>query len=173
MVLGQRFFGRKGADPEIAVEHKAKIYESFSLINAFNAGDYLPCLRPLDLQGHERRMKEIMKWFDNLYASIIEEKRLEFKTSSETEPLNFVHTLLEAERRDKTLSITKIKSILIDIVAAGTDTSSVTSEWTMAELLRHPEFMTRVQKEIDEVVGYERHVEESDLVNFENLEGCG
>ncbi|KAH9295326.1 hypothetical protein KI387_038914, partial [Taxus chinensis] len=163
MVLGQRFFGRKGAGPEIAAEHKAKIYESFSLINAFNVGDYLPFLRPLDLQGHERRMKEIMKWVDNLYASIIEEQRLEFKTSSETGPLNFVHTLLEAERRDKTLSITKIKAILIDIVAAGTDTSSVTSEWTMAELLRHPEFMTRVQKEIDEVVGYERHVEESDL----------
>ncbi|KAH9300781.1 hypothetical protein KI387_012364 [Taxus chinensis] len=52
----------------------------------------------------------------------------------------------------------------MDIVAAGTDTSSVTSEWTMAELLRHPEFMTRVQKEIDEVVGYECHVEESYLM---------
>ncbi|GLJ51046.1 hypothetical protein SUGI_1086770 [Cryptomeria japonica] len=169
MVLGQRFFGLKGAGPEVAAEHKAKIYESFSLINAFNIGDYLPFLRPLDLQGHERRMKEIMKWVDNLYGSIIQEQRLEFKKGSETEPLNFVHTLLEAESREKNLNEMKIKAILIDIVAAGTDTSSVTSEWTMAELLRHPEYMTRVREEIDAIVGHGRHVEESDLAHLRIL----
>lgn len=169
MVLGQRFFGLKGAGPEVAADHKAKIYESFSLINAFNIGDYLPFLRPLDLQGHERRMKDIMKWVDNLYDSIIQEQCLELKNGSETEPLNFVHTLLQAERLDKNLNMTKIKAILIDIVAAGTDTSSVTSEWTMAELLRHPEYMTKVREEIDEVVGHGRHVEESDLAHLRIL----
>eukprot|EP01018_Ginkgo_biloba_P037846 Gb_08107 [translate_table: standard] len=169
MVLGQRFFGPKGAGPEVAAEHKAKIYESFSLINAFNIGDYLPFLRRFDLQGHERRMKEIMKWVDELYHLIIQEQRLELEECIGKGPINFVHTLLEAENRDKNLNMTKIKAILIDVVAAGTDTSSVTSEWTMAELLRHPEHMKKVQEEIDTVVGHHRLVEESDLVHLRIL----
>lgn len=169
MILGQRFFGPKGAGPQVAAEHKAKIYESFSLINAFNIGDYLPFLRFLDLQGHEKRMNEIMKWVDELYDRIIQEQRLVLEKGSEAGPVNFVHTLLEAEDRDKTLNMTKIKAILIDMVAAGTDTSSVTSEWTMAELLRHPEYMAKVQQEINQVVGQDRLVEESDLVNLRVL----
>ena len=113
MILGQRFFGPKGAGPQVAADHKAKIYESFSLINAFNIGDYLPFLRPLDLQGHEKRMKEIMKWVDELYDRIIQEQRLVLEKGNEAGPVNFVHTLLEAEDQDKTLNMTKIKAILI------------------------------------------------------------
>ncbi|XP_059064841.1 cytochrome P450 703A2-like [Cryptomeria japonica] len=169
MVLGQRFFGLKGASPEVAVEHKAKIYDSFSLINAFNIGDYLPFLRPLDLQGHERKMKDIMKWVEKLYGSIIQEQFLELEKRSGVGPLNFVHTLLEAKSRAKTLNMMKVKAILIDIFAAGTDTSSITSEWAMAELLRHPEYMTKVREEIDVVVGHGHHVEESDLVHLRYL----
>ncbi|GLJ37527.1 hypothetical protein SUGI_0762530 [Cryptomeria japonica] len=56
-----------------------------------------------------------------------------------------------------------------DIFAAGTDTSSITSEWAMAELLRHPEYMTKVREEIDVVVGHGHHVEESDLVHLRYL----
>ncbi|GLJ37528.1 hypothetical protein SUGI_0762550 [Cryptomeria japonica] len=169
MVLGKRYFGPKGAGLEIAIEHKAKIYESFSLINGFNIGDYIPFLRPLDLQGHERKMKEIMKWVENLYGSIIQEQTLELEKSNETGPLNFVHTLLKAKSQDNALNMMKIKSILIDIFAAGTDTSSTTSEWTMAELLRNPKYMTKVREEIDAVVGQGRHVEEFDLVHLTYL----
>ncbi|GLJ37529.1 hypothetical protein SUGI_0762590 [Cryptomeria japonica] len=114
MVLGQRYFGLKGAGPEIAIEHKAKIYESFSLINGFNIGDYLPFLRPSDLQGQEGQMTEIMKWVEKLYGSIIQEQTLELEKSNETEPLNFVHTLLKAKSQDNMLNMMKIKAILIE-----------------------------------------------------------
>jgi flavonoid 3'-monooxygenase len=41
---------------------------------------------------------------------------------------------------------------------AGTDTSSSTVEWAIAELIRHPKILAQVQKELDSVVGRDRFV---------------
>ena len=50
-----------------------------------------------------------------------------------------------------------------DIFVAGTDTSSATVEWAMAELIRQPELMKRAQDEVRGCVGSKGEVEESDL----------
>ena len=46
---------------------------------------------------------------------------------------------------------------------AGTETSTTSIEWTMAELIRHPEKLKRLRQEMDEVVGCNRRVEESGI----------
>jgi cytochrome P450 len=51
-----------------------------------------------------------------------------------------------------------------------TDTSTVTLEWVMAELLQHPDIMKRAQAELDNIVGTNRLVEESDLQNLPYLQ---
>ena len=43
--------------------------------------------------------------------------------------------------------------LLQSILQTGTDTSSSTIEWGMAELLNHPEVMAKARAELDEVVG--------------------
>jgi cytochrome P450 len=50
------------------------------------------------------------------------------------------------------------------------DTSAVTLEWVMAELLRHPNIMKCAQAELDNIVGTNRLVEESDLQNLPYLQ---
>ncbi|PQQ04870.1 cytochrome P450 CYP736A12 [Prunus yedoensis var. nudiflora] len=47
------------------------------------------------------------------------------------------------------------------------DTSSTTIEWVLSELMRHPHVIKKVQKELEDVVGLERMVEESDLEKLE------
>ncbi|MBA0718358.1 hypothetical protein Goshw_030397 [Gossypium schwendimanii] len=49
---------------------------------------------------------------------------------------------------------------------AGTDTSSSTVEWAMAELIRHPNIMAQVRQELDSVVGRDRLVSDLDLPNL-------
>lgn len=51
-----------------------------------------------------------------------------------------------------------------DMFTAGTDTSSSTLEWAMAELLRNPKTMVKAQAEIDRVMGQKGIVEESDIL---------
>ena len=54
----------------------------------------------------------------------------------------------------------------------GTDTTTTMVEWTMAELLKHPEEMRKVQQELTEVVGLSNMVEESHLSQLTYLDAA-
>eukprot|EP01018_Ginkgo_biloba_P040317 Gb_27807 [translate_table: standard] len=58
----------------------------------------------------------------------------------------------------------------VDMLSAGTDTSSATLEWAMSELLLNPSMMKKAQDELQSVVGLNRMVEESDLPQLEYLQ---
>ncbi|KAK7251214.1 hypothetical protein RIF29_34215 [Crotalaria pallida] len=51
----------------------------------------------------------------------------------------------------------------LDMVVAGSDTSSSTIEFAMAEIMQKPEVMKRVQEELEIVVGKDNIVEESHI----------
>jgi len=55
------------------------------------------------------------------------------------------------------------------MIAAATDTSAVTNEWAMAEVMKHPHILQKVQQELDSVVGPNRMVLESDLPHLNYL----
>ena len=55
-----------------------------------------------------------------------------------------------------------VNCFLQDIFGAGSDTTVKTIEWAMEELICNSEKMKRAQAELDEVVGRNRRVEESD-----------
>ena len=57
-----------------------------------------------------------------------------------------------------------------DMFVAGTDTISATVEWAMAELLRNPALIKKAQAELDEVVGLEKKMEESDIAKLPYLQ---
>ncbi|KAL1190853.1 Cytochrome P450 76C4 [Cardamine amara subsp. amara] len=53
-----------------------------------------------------------------------------------------------------------------DMVVGGTDTSTNTIEFAMAELMSNPELIKRAQQELDEVVGKDNIVEESHITKL-------
>lgn len=55
------------------------------------------------------------------------------------------------------------------MIAAATDTSAVTNEWAMAEVIKHPRVLRKIQEELDTVVGPNRMVNESDLPHLNYL----
>ena len=57
-----------------------------------------------------------------------------------------------------------------DMLTAGTDTTSNTVEWAMAELIRHPHCMKKLQEELDAKVGKERIVTEADIAKLSYLQ---
>ncbi|KAH7662256.1 Cytochrome P450 E-class group I protein [Dioscorea alata] len=57
----------------------------------------------------------------------------------------------------------------MNIFVAGSDTSSASLEWTMAELMRNPEAMKKAQDEVRRVIGMKGKVEESDLQQLQYL----
>lgn len=57
-----------------------------------------------------------------------------------------------------------------DMVVGGTDTSSNTIEFAMAEMMHNPEIMKRVQEELEVVVGKDNMVEESHIHKLSYLQ---
>lgn len=56
-----------------------------------------------------------------------------------------------------------------DIFTAGTDALAITIEWALAELINHPNIMEKAREEVHRVVGKNRVIEESDIVNLPYL----
>lgn len=56
-----------------------------------------------------------------------------------------------------------------NIFVAGTDTTTYTLEWAMAELIHNPTIMSKVEKELQQVVGKGIPVEETDITSLPYL----
>ncbi|KAJ0640073.1 putative cytochrome P450 [Helianthus annuus] len=56
------------------------------------------------------------------------------------------------------------------MITAGSDTTSVTLTWALSLLLNNPNTLKNAQEEIDEHVGRDRQVEESDIKNLVYLD---
>uniref|UniRef100_A0A2N9HDI5 Cytochrome P450 n=1 Tax=Fagus sylvatica TaxID=28930 RepID=A0A2N9HDI5_FAGSY len=65
---------------------------------------------------------------------------------------------------------THLKAFLLDLFVAGTSTSSEAMQWTIAELINHPNIFNKVREEIKSVVGSTRLVEESDVSSLPYLQ---
>lgn len=57
-----------------------------------------------------------------------------------------------------------------DLLTGGTDTSALTIEWAMSELIKQPETIKKATEEIDRVIGTDRWLEERDLPQLPYLE---
>eukprot|EP00253_Pinus_taeda_P011628 PITA_11628 len=53
-----------------------------------------------------------------------------------------------------------------EIIFCGTDTTTLLTEWTMAELVLNPDAQKKAQAELDAVVGRERSVKDSNIPNL-------
>ncbi|KAJ4836226.1 hypothetical protein Tsubulata_023845, partial [Turnera subulata] len=57
----------------------------------------------------------------------------------------------------------QIKSLVLELISAGTETTINTMEWTLSLLINHPEVLEKVQLEIDKCVGHDRLIDETNL----------
>ncbi|CAI0559115.1 unnamed protein product [Linum tenue] len=75
-------------------------------------------------------------------------------------------------RRDKIVALVLLDLGLTyqDLFVAGTDTTATTLEWAMTELLHNPNALTKVKEELDQMIGKDHHLEESDISRLPYLQ---
>ncbi|XP_027125480.1 flavonoid 3'-monooxygenase-like [Coffea arabica] len=163
VMLGRRVFS--DGDPK-ADEFKSMVVEMMVLAGVFNLGDFVPALDWLDLQGVAAKMKKLHARFDTFLNTILEEHKINGSSRNE-ERVDLLSTLISlkdnADGEGGPLSDTEIKALLLNLFVAGTDTSSSTVEWAIAELTHNPKLLAQAQEELDTVVGSNRLVTEADL----------
>ncbi|XP_024538197.1 flavonoid 3'-monooxygenase-like [Selaginella moellendorffii] len=142
-----------------------------SLSLQLNIGALLPALDGLDLHGVYKKLnKELIPRLKLLLEDQIDKhRRRKDQAGDRFIPGDFTDVLISLNDKDN-LSNLSILALLSDMVIAGMQTSLVTLEWTMAELINHPWVMSKAQDEIDSVVGRARVVHESDLPSLPYIE---
>ncbi|KAL5726195.1 hypothetical protein ACHQM5_009258 [Ranunculus cassubicifolius] len=149
---------------------KSTLQETVRLAGLVNVSDYIPFLAPLDLQGLGRQLKATSKALDVLLEKIIEEHVANPKQQQDKDFTDVMLSLMESNNtRELQLNRDNIKAIILDMLAGSVDTSSTSIEWTIAELLKNPRVMKVLQNELEDVVGRDRMVEETDLIKLDYL----
>ncbi|KAI3412223.1 uncharacterized protein J3R85_017595 [Psidium guajava] len=160
-----------------ASEVRKLVQETAELTGKFNLSDYIWFCKNLDLQGFGKRLKEVRDRFDAMTDRIIKEHEEARKIRNEgggseaaRDLLDILLDISEDESSEMRLTRENIKAFLLDIFVAGTDTSAITAEWALAELINHPEVLEKARREIDTVVGNARLVQESDIPDLPYLQ---
>ncbi|KAG9455132.1 hypothetical protein H6P81_008036 [Aristolochia fimbriata] len=179
MMFDVRYFGNGSADggPGVEeVEHVEALLSAEYHFYAFCMSDYFPCLRPFDLNGHEKTIKEVMKILNKYHDPLIEKRMEEWrngtKSSSEPEDLLDVFISLKDSNGNSLLTLEEIKAEVADLMYATVDNPSNAVEWVMAEMLNQPEILHRAVEEVDRIVGKDRLVQESDIPRLNYVKAC-
>eukprot|EP00253_Pinus_taeda_P000720 PITA_00720 len=171
-LIGNMAFGRDMFDPHVSASADLKdaISKLMVLHTAPNLADYFPCLRFLDPQGVYRNTGIYRKKAYDVMDKFIEDrlaKRGENSDTSDDGQKDLLDVLLDM--RNDEFTLIDIRGYLNDMFVAGSDTTAVTIEWAIAELIRNPEKLKRAQAELEAVVGVDRRMEESDTESLPYL----
>lgn len=142
-----------------------------NLLGVVSVGSYIPWLSWVDwLRGLDRRTKKIGKEFDEFLEGVIEEHvkkntKVDDVDGGNDHCQDFVDILLDVQKENTagfTFTRDTIKAIILDVFTGGTDTTSTNIEWALSELVRHPEVMKELQKEITNIAQGRSMITEDD-----------
>ncbi|KAG0578488.1 hypothetical protein KC19_4G026700 [Ceratodon purpureus] len=170
LLLDKRFM-RTAGDQNVSeimefveiVKETMQCYGAIHLQDVFN---YIP--QWFDPSGWDTRSRKLGARLESFHTKMVNEHREKRRRSAVSEgEKNMLDVLLEElEKPEHGVTEEYIKGAVWNTLLAGTDTSSVTSEWAMAEVLKNPTLMENARSELDRVVGKNRIVQESDIPNL-------
>ncbi|XP_073014403.1 trimethyltridecatetraene synthase-like [Typha latifolia] len=174
MVLGKKYLDESSGSILSPEEFMKMIHEFFLLNGVLNIGDFIPWLDFLDLQGYVRRMKRLSRKFDRFLEHVLDEhKKRSYEEGEDLVAKDIVNVLLQfADDPNLEVKLQRegIKAFIQDMITGGTESTSVTVEWAISELLRQPEKFAKATEELDRVVGRDRLVEEKDVHSLPYIE---
>nr|XP_017248492.1 PREDICTED: cytochrome P450 71D10-like isoform X2 [Daucus carota subsp. sativus] len=171
--LGKEFFtltigitARAGFGKRVGEEKvfAVLIQELVDLSSGFSVADMYPSVKFLHLISRVRpRLEKVYKGMDKVFGDIISEHR---KRSVAADEEDLADVLLRVQKDgllECPLTDDNIKAVILDIITAGSETSTATMIWAMSELIKNPKVMERAQAEVSEVFKGRETVDETGL----------
>ncbi|MCO5611772.1 hypothetical protein L7F22_066031 [Adiantum nelumboides] len=143
--------------------------ELLLLLAVFYVGDFIPWLWWLDPHRYLPRMKATGLEAKALMQELIDQRRQKPQRASPQDLLDVLLAAAADPKQEIPITDDNIMGLILDLFAGGSDTSSVTVEWALANLINNPQAMHKLQEELKSVVGEERFVTEDDIDNLPYL----
>ncbi|XP_047327269.1 trimethyltridecatetraene synthase-like [Impatiens glandulifera] len=174
MVLGKRYLDQDENSVVSPEEFMKMLDELFLLNGVFTIGDSIPWLAFLDLEGYVKRMKILAKKFDKFLEYVLDEhitrRSIDHDKFVAKDMVDVLLQLADDPNLEVKLERHGVKAFTQDLLAGGTESSAVTVEWAMSEMLKKPETFQKAQEELDRVIGSNRWVQEKDMPNLPYIE---
>uniref|UniRef100_A0A1W7HBM9 Cytochrome P450 n=1 Tax=Scoparia dulcis TaxID=107240 RepID=A0A1W7HBM9_SCODU len=167
LAFGKRCLNDEGILDKQGQEFKAITANGLKLGASLSVAEHIPWLRwmcPLDEDAFAKHGARR----DRLTREIMEEHTLAREKGGDTKQHFFDALLTLKDKYD--LSEDTIIGLLWDMITAGMDTTAISVEWAMAELIKNPRVQQKAQEELDRVIGYERVMTEVDFSNLPYLQ---
>nr|AJD25189.1 cytochrome P450 CYP78A113 [Salvia miltiorrhiza] len=147
-------FGESGEGLEL----EFLVKEGYELLGMLNWSDHFPLPGPFVWQGIRKRSMRLVEKEHRV-------KRANMIHQEGDESHDFVDVLLDLEKESK-LSDLEMIAVLWEMIFRGTDTVAILLEWILARMILHPEIQAKAQNEIDNAIGLNKMVADSDLPNL-------
>ncbi|KAK1588621.1 hypothetical protein Q3G72_025150 [Acer saccharum] len=149
MVSGKRFHG--GDDGGEASTFRELMAEVMDASQTSNPVDFLPIMKWINYSGYEKKLRRLGQRTDEFLQNLIEEHHRQKVEENDSQSRNTMidHLLSLQESQPEYYTDQMIKGLVLVLFVAGTDTSAVTLEWAMAELLNRPDILKKARAELD------------------------
>ncbi|XP_051131705.1 cytochrome P450 736A117-like [Andrographis paniculata] len=154
--------GRKYSEGEDGWRFPRLLTQVMELVGSMNVGEYVPWLWWIDsITGFNRRVNRVAKEVDEFLEMVIQDhlnsRRLEIGESGHGNHEDSFVGILHNIYADNIIDRDGIKAIILDMFAGGTETAAAALEWTMTELLRHPNVMNKLKCEVRAILKDKNH----------------
>ncbi|WMV14976.1 hypothetical protein MTR67_008361 [Solanum verrucosum] len=168
-LLSNTIFSKDLTDPfsDSDKEFKELVWNIMAEAGKPNLVDFFPFLKKIDPQGIRRRLTNHFSKVLQLMSGLIDE-RLKEREMGNQENVDVLDALLSISPEE--IDRNHIEHLYLDLFVAGTDTTSNTLEWAMAELLKNPHTLEKAQKELAQVIGRGKLVDEADVAHLTYLQ---
>ncbi|XP_039115678.1 cytochrome P450 71A9-like [Dioscorea cayenensis subsp. rotundata] len=146
------------------IEENVRLLSGFNLVDNFPSLGWLNSLLDLD----KRAKRNFSKW-DAVLNQIFQERGM---IDEEVKDDGFMDILLSLQKNpnvDFSFTDDQIKALLVDMFAAGTETTYIVLGWSLAELIKNPEIMKKLQNEIRNMTHGKSMVQEEDISEMKYL----
>ncbi|KAL8236086.1 hypothetical protein R6Q59_017167 [Mikania micrantha] len=151
-------------------------YAILKSMNSFNLFNYYPRLSFLNvISGKKAEWLKMHKEVDVILEKILEEHRSRrSRTNLQLDHDDMVDILLRPVKDSNDLDVPvmtddRVKAIILELLTAGTSSSSMTIEWAFCEMIRNPRIMKKAQSEVRAVVKQGNIVTEADIQRLDYM----
>ncbi|KAL0361379.1 UNVERIFIED_CONTAM: cytochrome [Sesamum radiatum] len=174
MIAGKRY---NGENVEEGRRFREIVKDTLGL-DPSDMGDFLPVIRWLGVGGVEKGLVELQRKRNAFMQELVDGCKRRFKTYgggdgdvvAEGKTKTMIEMLLALQAKEpEYYTDALIRSLMLVLLIAGTDTSTGTMEWALSLLLNHQQVLKKAQLEIDNHVGHDRLIDESDIAKLPYL----
>ncbi|GFQ04144.1 cytochrome p450 81d11 [Phtheirospermum japonicum] len=165
-VAGRSCVEEEEIEGEIGREKLERGRGLFSVNLSLGMCDFFPVLRWIGYKGMEKSLMSLHKKRDEFSQNLIDEVKLK-NDDAKSSLIQTLLSLQESEPEFYTDDV--IKSMILILFIAGTETTAVTIEWAMSLLLTHPDELHKLRQEIDDNIGHDHLLSDSDLTKLPYL----